>query len=87
MCIRDSLRGVNSNEIKAYRHNDLEIFGSEEQLDAKFLNAVIRQGVIGGYITRDIENYGLLRLTDKGREFLKKPVSFKICLLYTSRCV
>lgn len=76
--IIDVLRGVNSNEIKAYRHNDLEIFGSEEQLDAKFLNAVIRQGVIGGYITRDIENYGLLRLTDKGREFLKKPVSFKI---------
>lgn len=76
--IIDVLRGVNSNEIKAYRHNDLGIFGSEEQLDAKFLNAVIRQGVIGGYITRDIENYGLLRLTDKGREFLKKPVSFKI---------
>ena len=76
--IIDVLRGVNSNEIKAYRHNDLEIFGSEEQLDAKFLNAVIRQGVIGGYISRDIENYGLLRLTDKGREFLKKPVSFKI---------
>lgn len=76
--IIDVLRGVNSNEIKAYRHNDLEIFGSEEQLDAKFLNAVIRQGVIGGYITRDIENYGLLRLTDRGREFLKKPVSFKI---------
>ena len=76
--IIDVLRGVNSNEIKAYRHTDLEIFGSEEQLDAKFLNAVIRQGVIGGYITRDIENYGLLRLTDKGREFLKKPVSFKI---------
>lgn len=76
--IIDVLRGVNSNEIKAYRHNDLEIFGSEEQLDAKFLNAVIRQGVIGGYITRDIENYGLLRLTDKGREFLKKTVSFKI---------
>lgn len=76
--IIDVLRGVNSNEIKAYRHNDLEVFGSEEQLDAKFLNAVIRQGVIGGYITRDIENYGLLRLTDKGREFLKKPVSFKI---------
>ena len=76
--IIDVLRGVNSNEIKAYRHNDLEIFGSEEQLDAKFLNAVIRQGVIGGYITRDIESYGLHRLTDKGREFLKKPVSFKI---------
>lgn len=76
--IVDVLRGVNSNEVKAYRHNDLEIFGSEEQFDAKFLNAVIRQGVIGGYISRDIENYGLLRLTDKGREFLKKPVSFKI---------
>lgn len=76
--IIDVLRGVNSNEVKAYRHNDLEIFGSEEQADAKFLNAVIRQGVIGGYISRDIENYGLLRLTDKGRQFLKKPESFKI---------
>lgn len=76
--IIDVLRGVNSNEVKAYRHNDLEIFGSEEQSEAKFLNAVIRQGVIAGYISRDIENFGLLRLTDKGREFLKKPVSFKV---------
>ncbi len=76
--IIDVLRGVNSNEVKAYRHNDLEIFGSEEKSDAKFLNAVIRQGVLAGYISRDIENFGLLRLTDKGREFLKKPVSFKV---------
>ena len=42
------------------------------------LNAVIRQAIIAGYITRDIENYGLLKLSDAGRNFLENPSSFKV---------
>lgn len=42
------------------------------------MNAVIRQALIAGYLAKDIENYGLLKITEKGKEFMKKPVSFKI---------
>jgi ATP-dependent DNA helicase recQ len=74
----DVLRGISTSEIKSYHHDELEVFGSEEHMDAKFLNAVIRQAVIAGYIGRDIENFGLLKVSDKGRKFLKNPESFKI---------
>ncbi len=76
--IIDVMRGVSNNEIKAYRHDELDVFGNEQHADAKLLNAVIRQGVIAGYISREIENYGILRITDKGKAFLKHPESFKI---------
>ncbi|MDE5720463.1 MAG: HRDC domain-containing protein, partial [Paramuribaculum sp.] len=52
--------------------------GCAEKSDQKFLSAVIRQAVIAGYLERDIENYGLLKLTPKAKKFLDKPVSFKI---------
>ena len=51
-------------------------FGQDE--DDKTWNAVIRQALIAGYLAKDIENYGLLKITEKGKEFMKKPVSFKI---------
>ncbi len=76
--IIDILRGRNTNDVKNYRHENLEIFGSCRNIDARHLNAVIRQAVIAGYIERDIENYGLMKLTPKGKEFLNDPVSFKI---------
>ena len=50
--------------------------GSDEE--EKTWNAVIRQALIAGYLAKDIENYGLLKITEKGKEFIKKPVSFKI---------
>ncbi|MDE6225197.1 MAG: RecQ family ATP-dependent DNA helicase, partial [Muribaculaceae bacterium] len=70
--------GKGTADIKSYRHDELEVFGSAQGSDEKFLNAVIRQAIIAGYINRDIENYGLLKLTDKAKAFLKKPTSFKI---------
>lgn len=76
--IIDILRGRNTNDVKNYRHENLEIFGSCRNIEARHLNAVIRQAVIAGYIERDIENYGLMKLTPKGKEFLNDPVSFKI---------
>ena len=72
------LRGKETSEIETYNHQDLEVFGSGSDADEQTWNEVIRQAVIGGYFEKDIENYGLLKVTKKGKDFLKKPVSFKI---------
>lgn len=72
------LIGRKTDEVKSYKHEELEVFGCLENTDDKFLNAVIRQAIIAGYIDRDIENYGLLKVTSKGKKFLNKPTSFKI---------
>lgn len=72
------LRGKETSEIETYNHQDLEVFGSGTDADEQTWNDVIRQAVIAGYFDKDIENYGLLKVTKKGKDFLKKPVSFKI---------
>ena len=72
------LMGKETSEILAHRHEDLEVFGSGEGEDEKVWNAVIRQALIAGYLSKDVENYGLLKVTPAGSKFLKKPVSFKI---------
>lgn len=72
------LRGKETSEIETYEHQDLEVFGSGYDSDEDTWNAVIRQAIIAGYFDKDIENYGLLKITKKGKDFLKKPVSFKI---------
>ena len=76
--IIDVLLGKETSEILAHRHEDLEVFGSGEGEDEKVWNAVIRQALIAGYLSKDVENYGLLKVTPAGSKFLKKPVSFKI---------
>ena len=74
----DVLVGKETNDILSHKHEELECFGSGSDDDVKRWNAVIRQALIAGYINKDVENYGLLKITDAGREFLKEPVSFKI---------
>ena len=76
--IIDVLMGKETSEVLAHRHEDLEVFGSGEGDDEKTWNAVIRQALIAGYLSKDVENYGLLKVTPAGNKFLKKPVSFKI---------
>ena len=76
--IVDVLLGKETTEVLAHRHEDLEVFGSGEGEDEKMWNAVIRQALIAGYLAKDVENYGLLKVTPAGNKFLKKPVSFKI---------
>ena len=76
--IVNMLAGNETSEIQSYKHNELEVFGSGQDEDEKIWNAVIRQALIAGYLEKDIENYGLLKITPKGKEFMKKPVSFKI---------
>jgi ATP-dependent DNA helicase RecQ len=72
------MTGRETSEILSYKHNRLEEFGCKQESDEKFLNAVIRQGIIAGYIGRDIENYGLLKITKAGYAFLDNPKSFMI---------
>lgn len=76
--IIDVLLGRETSEVLAHRHEDLEVFGTGEGEDEKLWNAVIRQALIAGYLSKDVENYGLLKVTPAGHKFLKKPVSFKI---------
>lgn len=76
--IIDVMIGKASNDVKSYRHEDLDVFGCTEGSDKRFLNAVIRQAIIAGYIDRDIENYGTIKITKKGKDYLNKPESFKI---------
>ncbi len=72
------LVGNETSEIQSYKHNELDIFASGQDQDDKTWNAVIRQALIAGYLTKDIENYGLLKITPKGKDFVDNPVSFKI---------
>lgn len=74
----DVLLGKETSQILSYQHEDLEVFGSGQGENERTWNAVIRQALIAGYIGKDIENYGLLKVTKAGHAFLKNPVSFKI---------
>ena len=76
--IVDVMRGKRTADVRNLGHDELELFGCTEKSDQKFLSAVIRQAVIAGYLERDIENCGLLKLTPKAKKFLNKPESFKI---------
>ena len=76
--IVDILLGKETSEVLAHKHEDLEVFGSGMGEDERLWNAVIRQALIAGYLSKDVENYGLLKVTPEGHKFLKKPKSFKI---------
>lgn len=68
--------GVKSSEISEYGHNSLKEYGAFEDKDPQFTQGVIRQALIANYLWKDIEQYGIISLTDKGRDFLKNPKSF-----------
>ncbi len=74
--IANILAGKADASVKSYKHHHLEIFGTGSEKDEKFWNAVLRQALIAQFIHKDIENYGLLKLTEKGREYLENPTSF-----------
>ena len=76
--IVDIIAGNETNEVKSYKHNELEIFGSADGRDENFLTSVIRQGVLSGYIRKDIENYGVLKATEQGKRFLEHPEPFMV---------
>jgi ATP-dependent DNA helicase RecQ len=69
------LLGKNSASLKQYKHHKLDEFGLGADMDEKFWNAVIRQSLIHQLLYKDIENYGLLKLTPEGKKFMDEPWS------------
>jgi len=76
--IANILSGKITPDIKTYHHEKLPQFGIGKDKDIKYWNAVLRQVLIAKLIDKEIENYGLLELTPKGKEFLETPYSFQI---------
>ena len=76
--IVDILKGNETSDITSYQHDELENYGVASDEEEKLLHAVIRQAMIAGYISKDIETYGVLKLTPAGKEYLKKPLPFPI---------
>lgn len=76
--IKDVLVGRATDEVCAHKHNDIEEFGCGDDVNDKIWFAVIRQAQIAGYIEKDVDNYGVLKVTPAGHKFLKKPTSFQI---------
>ncbi len=74
----DVILGKETTEVLDHKHEELEVFGSGTGEEDKIWNAVIRQALIAGYLSKDVENYGLLKVTAEGKKFLKHPKSFKI---------
>ncbi|HBB90663.1 MAG TPA: ATP-dependent DNA helicase RecQ, partial [Bacteroidales bacterium] len=74
--IVDILKGNETSDVKSYQHDELDNFDSASDEDERLLQAIIRQAMIAGFITKDIENYGLLKITAAGKAYLKHPTSF-----------
>jgi ATP-dependent DNA helicase RecQ len=72
------LTGKEDQAVKSYGHNKLDEFGEGAEQDPKFWTAVIRQVLLAGLLTKDIDNYGLLKITPKGKDYMKNPVPFKV---------
>lgn len=76
----NALLGTLTATGKTYKHNNLEIFGkgAEDDKDERYWNAIIRQGLVNGLLSKDIENYGLLKVTEKGKKFIDKPYTIML---------
>ena len=78
--IVDILHGNRTAAVTSYNHNDLENFGAAEDDDEQTLHAVIRQALIAGYLKKDIESYGDLKVTAEGKKYMKHPILFEVPL-------
>jgi ATP-dependent DNA helicase RecQ len=72
------LTGHATSAVKSYKHNELPVFGSGNEQDDKYWNAIIRQALVSGLLDKDIENYGLLKVSEKGHEYIKNPTSIML---------
>lgn len=76
--IIDVIQGRETSEVQAHLHDELEVFGTGMGEEDRTWNAVINQAAIAGYLTKDVDNYGLLKVTEDGKKYLKHPKPFKI---------
>lgn len=76
----DFLIGKGTKEMKDFKHDQLELYGVGKEKDDNFWSSILRQALLNDMVYKDIENYGLFKMTDKGREFIKKPYNIQIPL-------
>jgi len=76
--VANILAGNKNTAIKSYKHHELDVFGKGSDNDSKYWNAVLRHAMIHGLIEKDIETYGLLKLTEDGHKFIEKPWSIML---------
>jgi ATP-dependent DNA helicase RecQ len=76
--ISNVLAGNLTSAVKSYKHHKLEIFGTGSERDIKFWNAVIRQMLVAQMLTKDIENYGLLKVSEIGLKYMDHPESMML---------
>mgnify|MGYP002624564871 CR=1 FL=1 len=76
----DILKGVESNAVLTFDHTELDVFGTAVDEEEATLQAIIRQAILDGYLKKDFNSYGNLKVTAAGKKFLKKPVEFKVPL-------
>ncbi|MFM1745461.1 MAG: helicase RecQ [Bacteroidota bacterium] len=74
------LTGIIDQQVKNYKHDKLEVFGEGADQGGRFWTALIRQAVLAGLLTKDIDHYGLLKISQEGRNFLESPRPFQIAL-------
>ena len=74
------LQGKVTAMVKSYGHNKSEFFGAGSDKDARFWNAVIRQALIMGFIDKNIENYGLISVNERGEQYIAKPTPVTVTL-------
>jgi len=70
--------GKETSEVLAHQHDELETFGTGTGDEEKVWNAVLQQAFLSGYLLKEVENYGIIKITAEGKKFLKNPKSFKI---------
>ena len=74
----DVLTGRETDEVQAHNHGELESFGCGDNHEGHYWNSLIRQAMFAGYVTKEVENFGLLRLTASGKAYLKHPTPFQV---------
>ena len=74
------VKGFATDDIRDHHHDELDEFAEGKDMDTAIWNPVIRQALLAGYLRKDVENYGIPKLTPKGKKYLKNPTSFPIVM-------
>lgn len=74
------VKGFATDDIRDHHHDELDEFAEGKDMDTAIWNPVIRQALLAGYLRKDVENYGILKLTPKGKKYMKNPTSFPIVM-------
>lgn len=75
--LSDVLMGVMNDYVESYHHDKLDIFGAGKEKDAKYWNTILRQLAVNGFFEKEIENYGVIKVTEKGTAFLENPYELR----------